>query len=223
VSAYVRSSEIVERLKLDLPVEVTLPDPWTGEPFTVKRENYLAILCIDSHNLLFEGQPIPPLYAEAGRAARAAQYQAELAEIQYRKWKAQRSAELREKAPEKKTASGKPAAKQGPTVQQIENFYRTHEDYEKMASASKRFEALAGLFQDIRNAFSFKSKLQHDQTILTGAYEGVVRKDDQLDRLREIEALEADAELVTSASGSAEAAAEYVAKQNSGKQPRNLS
>jgi hypothetical protein len=206
VSAYVRSSEIVERLKLRLPVEVTLPDAWTGEPFTVRRDNYLAILTIDTHNLLFEGQALSPLMAEAGRAARAAQYQAELAEIRYRKWKAQRGAELRENL--------KKANEKAPTKDAVETFYRSHDDYEKMASEPKKYEALAGLFSDLRNAFHVKSKIEHDQAYLTGTYESVERADAQFDRLREIETLEEEAEAVLAASGSAAVAAAYAQNED---------
>jgi len=207
--AYVRAHEIVERLKLSLPVAVELADPWTGEPFVVQRDNYLAVLAIDSHNLVFEAQPIPPLYAEAGRAARAAEYHAELAEIRYRKWKAQRAAELREKQPAKLTKAGKPAARQGPTGDEISAFYQTHEDYEEMAAAPARFRALAGLFADLRAAFRLKASLQETQSYLNSAHEKVLRQDDNLDRLREIEGLEHDAAEVITASGSADAAAKY--------------
>ncbi len=212
MSAYVRSAEIVRRLQLELPIEVELPDPWTGEPFVVKRSNILAMLTIDSHNLVFEAQPIPPLFAEAGRAARAAEYQAELAEIRYRKWKAQKAAECRKNAPEKKTAKGAKAVRQGPTGDEITAFYQLHEDYEEMSGASARYRALAGLFSDIRLAFKLKGELQQTQTYLTSAHEKVMRQDDNLDRLKEIESLEVEAEKVIAASGSAKAAADYAAQ-----------
>jgi hypothetical protein len=179
-----------------MPVNVTLPDPWTGEPFTVRRENYLAILTVDSHNLLFEGQPLAAFMAEAGRASRAATYQAELAEIRYRKWRSQRATECRQQKSEKK-----------PSEKAVEEYYRSHKDYEEMASQSKRFEALSGLFSDLRDAFREKSRIQHDQTYLTGAYESVERADENFDRLQEIETLEEEAEKVMDASGSAKAAA----------------
>jgi hypothetical protein len=203
MSAYVRSQEIVERLRLELPMKLELPDPWTGEPFQIDRRNYLAALVIDSHNLVFEGQAIPALYAEAGRAARAAEYQAELAATRFARWKAQRVAECLSKAEQ--------AKEKRPTDKQTEAFYRTHDDYEKLASAGPRYHALAGVLSDVREAFRLKSKLQHDQVVLLGAYENVMRVEGELDRLSEIEVLEREAEDVIAKSGSAKVAAEVAA------------
>lgn len=219
MSAYVRSRDIIERLKLEMPVQVTLPDPWTGAPFEVRRDNYLAILTLDFENLPFEGQSLAAFYAEAGRAARAATYQSELAEIQYRKWKAQRAAECADKMPEKKTASGKPAAKQGPTKDEIEQFYRTHEDYEAVASAAARYRALAGLFEDVRKGFELKQRTHETSQRMSGSYERVIDAEGRLDRMDEIENLEREAAEVIANSGAAEAAA-IAAKNGKTKAPR---
>jgi hypothetical protein len=199
MTAYVRSHEIVERLKLAMPAHLTLIDPMSGESFEIHRDNYLSMLVIDSHNLLFEGQPLPALYAEAGRACRAAEYAHDLAEVRYKRWKAQRAAEFRDKRKEGK----------GPTVAEVEEFYRCHEQYEAMAMDPKRWSAIAGLLEDVRDAFGIKQRIQHDQTALLGAYERVEQVDGEFDRLREMESLEREAEAVMAASDSAAVAAEY--------------
>lgn len=183
MSAYVRSQTIIEKLRLEMPVEVTLPDPVTGQPFTIRRDNVLALLTIDTHNLLVEGQSIPPLYAEAGRAEQAATLAAARAEMSYRRWKAQCAAKIRAER-----AGGK-----GPTKDEVEEFYRLQPDYEEMCMASKQFEALAGLFESIRWAFQIKAQVQHDQTLLLKENERNVRLDDAVDRMREIEELEREA------------------------------
>lgn len=177
MSAYVRAQTIIEKLRLEMPVEVTLPDPWTGRPFTVRRDNILALLAIDTHNLLVEGQSIPPLYAEAGRLEQAATFAAAKAEMEYRRWKAQKAMAFR-------AASGKV------TKDQVEESYRLDPAYEEMCLAGKRFEALAGLAESIRWAFQIKGQVQHDQTLMLRESEKSVRLDDEVDRMREMETLE---------------------------------
>jgi hypothetical protein len=179
MSAYARSAEIIRRLKLEMPVEVTLPDVISSKPFSIRRDNVLALLTIDTANLLVEGQSVAAFYVEMGRAQRAAELAAAKAEIIYRKWKADQSSRFRISRSEKK-----------PTKDECEENYRTNPAYEEMASASEKFKALAGLFDDIKRGFDIKGRVVHDQTTMVLGHERATRADDDFDRLSEMESIE---------------------------------
>lgn len=199
MSAYVRSAEIIRRLKLELPVSVTLIDILTDQPYTVHRDNLLALLTLDTENLLLEGQSHAALYAEMARAQRSAERMSAKCEMEYRRWQAQLSEVLRH---DKRYETKKP------TKEECESNYRTHADYEKMSMAGKHFAALAGLFEDFKRAFDIKGRAVHDQTELMKGHENAERVDDGLDRMKEMETLEAEAEKAIVESGSARVAAE---------------
>jgi hypothetical protein len=197
---YASSATIIRRLKLELPVSVTYEDPFTGEPITCHRDNMLALLVVDTHNLVVEGQTCAALYAEMGRFARAAEYAAGKADTAYVRWKAEKANEAR----------GKSKAKL--TKEQVENFYRTHDEYEQYANEPKKLLAQAGLFEDLRWAFKLKGETHSDQTRLLGGHERTMRKDDEVERLAELESLQAEASKVIEESGSADAAADIAAQ-----------
>ena len=209
---YASSAEIIRRLKLEMPISVTYVDPFTGGPMTMHRENVLALLVVDTHNLIIEGQACAALYAEMGRFARAATYATAQAETKYRKWKAQMRHECAANTPEKKTAAGKKAAKQGPTGDEVETYYRMHKDYEEIANAPHKLAAQAGLFEDLRWAFKLKAETHNDQTKLLGGHERTMRMDDSNERLTELESLQREANDIIAASGSAAAAAAIAAQ-----------
>jgi len=212
---YASSAAIIRRVKLEMPISVTYEDPFTGGPMTMHRENVLALLVVDTHNLIVEGQACAALYAEMGRFARAAQLAADKAETRYRKWKAQMRHECASKSEPKKTASGKLASKQGPTGDEVETYYRTHADYEAMANEPRTLGAQAGIFEDLRWAFKLKGETHSDQVKLLGGHERTMRMDDSNERLGELESLQKEAEEIIAASGSAELAAK-IAEEVSG-------
>ena len=79
------------------------------------------------------------------------------AEVVYRQWKAQRAIEAREASEKKLTGA------------QVEEAYRTHADYESMASEESRWHALAGLFDDLKWAVRMKSDRIRDFITAQGA------------------------------------------------------
>jgi len=209
---YASSAEIIRRLKLEMPISVVYEDPFPPHgPMSMHRENVLALLVVDTHNLVIDGQACAALYAEMGRFARAAQLAADKAETRYRKWKAQMRHECAAKAAPKKTAGGKLAAKQGPTGDEVETYYRTHKDYEALANEPRTLAAQAGLFEDLRWAFKLKAETHNDHAKLLGGHERTMRMDDANERLTELESLQREANEIIAASGSAEAAAAIAA------------
>ena len=77
--------------------------------------------------------------------------------------------------------------------------------------APKSLTVLANLFLDAKNAFLMKARSQEQHARLSQGYEQASRYDDQQARLADLEQLERDAETVLATSGSARAAAAYVA------------
>ena len=199
---FVPASEIVRRLNLALPVHLDgLIDP-LGNEFSIHRENLMELLTTDIDALPFDNQSVAPLYMEMARAQRSCEWGAEQLEIKFVRWKAQKSAECRDKA-EKKV-----------TVAEVDSFYRLHEDYDEMASAPKSLRALADLFSDAKHAFLMKARAQEHQSKLVSGHESSIRYDDQQQRLTELEQLETATKDAIERSGSAEAVARYVASLN---------
>lgn len=199
---YVPASEIVRRLNLHLPIHLEgLIDP-LGNEFSIDRDNLMALLTTDFAALPFDQQSVVPLYMEMARAERSCEWGADQLDIRYVRWKAQRAMELRERA--------KKEERKAPTVAEIQEFYRCHDDYREMAEAPKSLRVLAKLFADAKNAFLMKARSQESQSRLTAGHEQAIRYDDQQARLADLEQLEKDVEHVLENSGSARAAARYV-------------
>jgi hypothetical protein len=142
---HIEPSKILEQFG-DFPVRLTVEDPISRGPMTVSRANLHALLLIDVENLTVDQQAVGNLYAEMSRLARGCEWEAAKAAAAYRKWQAKMRYLCAEETPEKTTASGKKAAKQGPTEAEVTAFYRTREEYEELATAEKRWETLSGLF-----------------------------------------------------------------------------
>jgi hypothetical protein len=196
---YIKPEKILEKLKLSLPLSVTLEDPLTRAPVSVAYENLHALLVIDANNLGFESQVIGNLYAEMARMERAAEYTAHVAKTRYAKWKSEKSDECRAKAKAKK-----------PTVNEIEAYYRALPEYDEKSAAEARLLALARLFGDLKKAFDIKSKHLSDHHRAVAGYERVSRREDEspVDRMGEYASYQQlQDELIqgASASGGAEA------------------
>ncbi len=176
---YARAQTIVERLRLELPVKVTMRDIFTDEPFTVAKRNVLAALVVEADDLVLEGQPLPAFYAQASRAKQAAQLESDRAELAYARWKAERGEELRA---QRETSGAKK-----PTKDEVEAYYRTHEDYELEALSTRRWKVISELFGDVREAFEIKSKVAHDHAVMAAGTERVLKLDDDADRLKDLE------------------------------------
>lgn len=194
-SPYVPAAEIVRRLKLSMPVHLDgLTDP-LGNEFSIHRDNLMTLLTTDLDALSLDSQSIAPFYMEMARAQRSCEWAADHLDTRYVRWKAQRAEELRSKSEKR------------PTVAEVENFYRNHDDYEDMANGPKALRTLAALFGDAKNAFLMKARAQESQSRMTAGFERAIRYDDQESRLGD---LENEAERVFAASDSASAAANYV-------------
>lgn len=201
----VRPADIIKRLNLYLPIHLEgLIDP-LGNEFSIRRENLMALLTTDIEALPFDSQSIAPLFMEMARAQRSCEWGAEQLRTRYVQWKALKGKELRqarEAADEKK-----------PTVAEVEEYYRTHAEYEEMAMAPASLDTLALLFSDAKDAFLMKSRAQDKQFRLVAGHEQSLRFDDQQSRLDSLADLDDSAVAETVAnSGSAQAAAAYIAK-----------
>lgn len=189
----VQSREIVDRLRLKMPLFVTLPDPITGEPFTVNRDNLFALLVIDVNNLTFESQTVAALYGEVSRIRAAASRAHQEVEVRFREWKAGKRAQCR-KAAEKKA-----------TKEEQEDFYRSASDYKERYQEVINLSVMIGLTDDLKKAFEIKSRALYN---LSGETFGHNRVQDAGDRMSEME-LENLAMAAVQESGSAEAAADF--------------
>jgi len=191
----VESREIIERIRLKLPLVVTLPDPITGEPFTINRDNLLALLVIDANNLTFEAQTVPALYGEMARI-RAAAYRAhQESEVRFRRWKQAKRNECRAKAKDNKK----------PTKEDLEDFYRGAEDYQERYQEQINLATIMSLADDLKRAFEIKSR-QLESLSRDNFGHGQVQKPH--DRMSEVE-LERLAIDTHDASGAAQAAADF--------------
>jgi hypothetical protein len=179
-----------------------LIDP-LGNEFAIDRDNLMALLTTDIDALPFDNQSVSPLYMEMARAQRACEWGGEQLGVRFVRWKAQRAAELRSKRED--------AGEKKPTVAEVEEFYRCHDEYEEMAMAPKSLKVLADLFFDAKNAFLMKARSQEQQSRLTQGHEQAMRYDNQEARLTDLEQLEKNAETALERSDSALSAARYVA------------
>lgn len=176
---YRRAAEIVRRVRLELPVHVVLTDPVNHEHFEINRANVLEALTIDTSVPELEAQTIASLFALFGRAQRAAEYAAALAEAQYIAWKSQIAKEAR---------AGKKI-----TVAESEEAYRTHPEYVERQTQPDRFRALAGLFEDIKRGFAIKGEqlrsimtMQRGHELTHASEDAVARRLDTIGAATEI-------------------------------------
>lgn len=148
MSNHVRAAEVVRRMKLSMPVYLTMTDPFTGQPYVLSKENLLALLALDVTRLTFEGQVVPALHAEIARAQRACEGEAIKAEVAYRKWKAQIATQTRAEQRDTKL-----------TEKAVEESYRTKPEYETMSEAPERWNLLARLFGDLKDSVRLKGEM----------------------------------------------------------------
>lgn len=154
-AVYTSMADIVARLKLKMPINVRIQDPITGDLIQVDRENLLALLVIDTPNLVYDSQILSALFMEMARARRACERAAALADRSFVRWKAQVSTEARlKKGPNGKTITGDEA----------KEAYRTHPEYEDKANAPAYWQALASLFEDACRAFELKARMIESQS-----------------------------------------------------------
>lgn len=157
MSYYQDAATIVKRLQLEMPIAIKLPDPISGIEFELRRDNIFALLVVDTPNLALDAQSLAAQYGSMARAQRACERASANADISYRKWKAQRSEEFRARNKDRKV-----------TVAEVEEAYRSHPDYETMSSTSVYYDKLAGLFDDLKQAFRIKGEMVKVSANLAG-------------------------------------------------------
>lgn len=148
---FATAQEIVDRVKLHLPIHVTLIDPVGNTEFTIYRENVLRSLVIDAGDIVADAQMLAGQYGEMARAQRACERAAAAGERAFVSWKAQVAASAR--------ADAKKAGVVKITGAEAEEAYRTHPDYQKMADVQAYYSTLAGLFEDLKKGFDLKAKM----------------------------------------------------------------
>jgi len=181
---YARSAEIVRRVRLEMPVQLTLPDPATGHDFVISRDNLLNLLVIDSGNIFLEGQTVAALYAEMARGQRACERAAARAEMDFRMWKAQQFSAFKE-------------SREKATDKAAESHYRALPEYRQHADLPDYYKTLGYLFMDLKEAFLIKSKMidaqarmmgQHERVLSTEETSGEVESEESIERLEELAA-----------------------------------
>jgi hypothetical protein len=210
---YVKPEAILKHLKLAMPIAITIEDPGTRQPIVVSYENLHSLLVVDLQHIQLERQVVTNLYAEMARLERACQFEAARSEGRYRTWRSAMAKACAVETPEKKTAAGKKAAKQGPTQAEIETYYRSHDDYDRMHSEGDRYKALAGFFGDLKWAFKMKSEMIVEQGKALGGYEVIARNEEpagEQARLASYENIAAEAASIAASSGSSEGLADLL-------------
>lgn len=180
---------ILKRMRLSMPVQMTLTDVITGQPITISHDNLHQLLIADLNNVELESQLISNLYAEMSRFQAAAEYAATRGEAEYRAWRSKVQTEFREareKAGEKK-----------PTVKMVEDHYRNHPEYDLMTNAGKRYEAVAKFFGNLAKAFYMKSRVLSDHTRAQTGYDLTEKNaSDAEERLGAYSSLRAEADKI---------------------------
>lgn len=163
-------TELVEKLQLQLPIEITLEDPISLQEFTVRRENVLSLLMFNPEALVVESQTVAALYAEMARLQRAAEYKRDRLETKFTRWKAKSAIEFRKVKDE---ATGK-----YPSEEKVKEMYRNTKDYRVRAEDVSRYTAIAGLFEDLK--WAFQKKGTHIEAVMrsVGGYESTERTSD---------------------------------------------
>ena len=196
----IESREIIERIRLKMPLVVTLPDPITGEPFTINRDNLLALLVIDASNLTFEAQTVAALYGEAARIRAAAHKAHQEAEVRFRIWKMHKRNECRARATDKK-----------PNKEEIEDFYRSADDYQERYQEQIDLSAIVSLADDLKRAYEIKSRQLESLSRDSFGHNQIQKPGDRMGEV-ELERLAMDTH---AASGAAQAAADFREGKNS--------
>lgn len=210
-----KPSAILKKLKLAMPIDVTVEDPLTRQPIVVAYENLHSLLVVDIQRLDLESQVLANLYAEMARIEHAFEYEAARAEGKYRAWRSKMQDECREKAKEE--------GKKRPTNAQAEDYYRNHPDYDEMVNRGKRFEALSGFFGDLKWAFKMKSEHVADSRKAVAGYERTARNEDgEQERITDYENLATQANEIANTSGSQQALGDLLAGKSKTKAPRAL-
>jgi hypothetical protein len=204
--SYAKRQEVLEMLRSTLPISVSYEDPmqWgPGSKITCKRDDLIAMLAVGD-DVVADSQWIAALYAEMARFERAALLSAEKADMGYRRWKAQKSAEFRAKAKDKKTQA------------EVESSYRADKDYEEQSLRPEIFRAQAGVFQGLKEAFAIKAKMLDAAVRNMRSHEQALRTEVSSDRFSDLAQLQREAE--SAAGASVEAAARIADKMK--KQPK---
>lgn len=177
----VTSRELIERMRAALPLAMTLPDPITGAPFTVNRDNVLALLVIDASNLVLESQMVAMLFGEMARVHAAAKLAREQADVEFRQWKSRKAAAARATLTNGVDAKGNAKP---PTNDQVEEAYRSDREYSAEYQKVNRAIVVADLIADLKEAFSLKQRALHDLHGVTFGHDRVAQTDE---RMRELE------------------------------------
>lgn len=199
------STEILDRLRLRMPLSVSLTDPLSGKPFTIQRDNLLALLVVDFSNIVLELQTVALLYGEMARLSVAAKYDKEQAEMRLRIWKthvvgeAQRLARLEPAAEEPEEAAGKkskgkpkpPKADKGLSEHAKQDAYRAHPEYEAMYRPVQYADSLVSLAEDLKTAFEIKGRALGHLAQIDFGHTRVAANDDRLAEMSK--SLEAEA------------------------------
>lgn len=183
MSMYAKSAEIIRKVRLEFPVQLTVPDPITGREFTIDRDNLLSLLVVDSGNIFIEGQTVAALFAEMARCQRACELACARAEVEFRRWKAAMVKSYRAMA----EAEGKRGTDKG-----SEAYYRSHDDYKQFANLPNYYKTLGYLFMDLKEAFSIKARVLESQSRMMGQHEHVLSREESTasDRTESTERLE---------------------------------
>jgi len=214
--AYLKPAAILKKLKLAMPVTVSLEDPLSRQPLTVRYDNLHSLLVLDVEHMVIERQVIANIYAEMARLSAAAEFESVRAEIRYRQWREQAVADWAKTFPEKKTASGKLAAHQGPTQAEAEAYYRTLPEYADMYADGARWKIVGELFKNLMWSFKMKSEALGAEEKAVGGFSAVVRNSDMTphadgsERLDAYENLAREANEIAGASGANEALADLL-------------
>lgn len=155
--------DLKRRLKLSMPVKLTLPDIVMGGEYTINRADLMNLLLINPESLVMESQALPALFAEMGKMQRCAKTAADKAATAYRQWKQDQSKHFKSLSTHEKK----------PTQAAVEEHYRTLPDYNNMANAESYFLNLSYLFGDLKDAFKIKADLVRSNQSYIQGYERV--------------------------------------------------
>ena len=180
----ISTRDLIEKMGTKLPLSMEFPDPMTGEPFTVNRDNMLALLAIDCDHLVLESQTVAMMFGEMARVHAAAKMAKLQIDAQFRSWQAQKSMEARSKLDGGMTTAKVPV-KKPPTADQIKEFYRTHPDYAEQYRAVDRMAVIVDLLADLKQGFRMKQGALHDLHSVTFGHDQVQASDDRLAEMAE--------------------------------------
>lgn len=229
--------KILDNLRLFMPLRAQFNDPLGGPPIVVDHDNLHRLLVIDLDQVMLEGQIVANYYAEMARMQRAAEYEADIAEIRYVKWKSAKELEYRSRVREsaedaepeaqpepegdgaKKKKAAKPKAPARPTVAEAEAAYRDHSEYERMSVEPKRLRAIAGLLDDLKWSFKMKSEHLREASRNLGGYlrtDGAAEPVAPREPASALEDMQREAEEAVRKSGSVEALAAILSTNPNG-------